>query len=77
MFYMEAAIVMDSSEEIIKALRDIADKIERGTERDWIPGEIQGAEWSIVDDDPDYYENNIDYYPGDEDEEYPDELIGF
>lgn len=52
-FYMEASIIVESKKEIVEALRDIADKIENGTERDWIPGEVQGAEWYVGDDDSD------------------------
>ena len=46
-FYMEAPIIVESKKEIVEALRDIADKIEKGTERDWLPGEVQGVEWSV------------------------------
>ena len=59
-FEMEAPIVMDTKEDIANALRDIADKIEEGYERDFIPGEVQCMEWCVGDDD------------FDEDDEYED-----
>ena len=46
-FEMEAPIVMESKEEIVQALRDIADQIEEGQERDFVPGEVQCAEWFV------------------------------
>ena len=49
-FEMEAPIVMESKEEIIQALRDIADQIEEGQERDFVPGEVQCAEWFVDED---------------------------
>lgn len=46
-FEMEAPIVMESEEEIADALRKIADEIEDGTGRGFIPGEVQCAEWFV------------------------------
>ena len=65
-FEMEAPIVMESKEEIIQALRDIADQIEEGIERDFIPGECQCQEWTIGEED--IIED--DYSFEDDDEEY-------
>ena len=50
-FEMEAPIVVSSRESIVRALRRIADKIEAGIERDFIPGEIQCMEWFVCEDD--------------------------
>lgn len=58
-FYMEASIIVDSKKEIVEALREIADKIEKGTERDWIPGEVQGAEWYVGDEEEPSEDNNL------------------
>lgn len=57
-FEMEAPIVMESKEEIVQALRDIADQIEEGQERDFVPGEVQCAEWS-VDEEDEYIEEGL------------------
>ena len=71
-FEMEAPIVMDTNEDIAEALRDIADKIEGGYERDFIPGEVQCMEWYVGDDDfdeEDGYKDgnqNFDEYGGEE-----------
>lgn len=46
-FEMEAPIVMESKEDIANALRDIANQIDGGFERDFIPGECQCQEWTI------------------------------
>ena len=57
-FELESAIVAESKEDIVKYLRQIADSIEVGTERDFIPGEgLQGYEWYV---DYDYYEEDED-----------------
>ena len=48
---MEAPIVMESEEEIAEALRKIADEIEDGTGRGFIPGEVQCAEWFVDEED--------------------------
>ena len=50
-FEMEAPIVMESEEEIAEALRKIADEIEDGTGRGFIPGEVQCAEWFVDEED--------------------------
>lgn len=49
-FEMEAPIVMKSEEEIADALRKIADEIENGAGRGFIPGEVQCAEWFVDED---------------------------
>lgn len=59
-FEMEAPIVMESKEEIVQALRDIADQIEDGTERDFVPGECQCQEWTIGEEDEYIEEGLID-----------------
>lgn len=50
-FEIEAPIVMETREEIVKALRSIADQIEAGSGRDFIPGEVQCMEWTVGEDD--------------------------
>ena len=72
-FEMEAPIVMESKEEIVEALREMADAIEDGVERDWIKGEIQCMEWYIEEDDGDGDDDGEDYETLDEEPEY----IGF
>lgn len=44
-FEMQAQIIMETKEEIAKALRDIASAIERGEECGTLPGELQCMEW--------------------------------
>jgi hypothetical protein len=65
-FEMESPIVMEDKESIAEALREIADAIESGVERDWVPGEAQCAEWFIFDEDEEYE----DEYEEDYENEY-------
>lgn len=69
-FEMEAPIVTESKEEIVQALRDIADQIEEGIERGFIPEECQCQEWTIGEEDV----IEDDYSFEDNDEEYYDEV---
>lgn len=46
-FNMEAPIVMESNEDIAEALREIADLIDAGFERGFIPGKYQLDEWTV------------------------------
>lgn len=58
-FEMEAPIVLETREEIVEALRGIADAIEIGQDRDFVPGEIQCMEWSVGEDDYEEYEDDV------------------
>lgn len=46
-FKMEGPIVVETKEEIVESLREIANNIETGIERDFIPGECQCMEWTV------------------------------
>ena len=72
-FEMEAPIVMESKEEIVEALREMADAIEDGVERDWIKGEVQCMEWYIGEDDEIDYEEFDDEEDEDDYEEFDDD----
>lgn len=60
-FEMESPIVMEDNESIVEALREIADAIESGMERDWVPGEVQCAEW-FIEDEEDYEDEDEEDY---------------
>ena len=68
-FEMEAPIVMETEDDIAQALRDIADQIESGTGRGFVPGEVQCAEWFVGTDN---FDEENSFYDED-DERYADE----
>lgn len=74
-FEMEASIVMESEEEIAEALRKIADEIEDGTGRGFIPGEVQCAEWFIDEDFEEDYEE--DSFEDEEQDEFEADEYGY
>ena len=63
-FSLGGDIITDNKEDIIEALREIADLMEQGVGRDFLPGGLWGQEW-VLDED---YE-----YPDDDEIEDPED----
>lgn len=63
-FTLGGDIITDNKEDIIEALREIADKIEAHIECGWVPCGLWGQEWTL---DADYE------YPDDDEIEDPED----
>ena len=63
-FTLGGDIITDNKEDIIEALREIADLMEQGVGRDSLPGGLWGQKWTL---DADYE------YPADDEIEDPED----